>query len=192
MNKKIPSWTSLCTVCDRHKTTKKEDNWPSTANKKTKTTEGWRWWIGVVDISLRWSIWLVCVYVCVCVCVCVYMCYWPPHWGCWPAGPHWTLPVQPGQPSLQQQQPLLPRSEGSRLLTGSRQDNHGMESSTSTTPRHYNNEQRCNWVQPTKKMVKGREIKTWSTWDLTEEGVGVFAEGSGHSGVKAGLPVTSR
>lgn len=42
------------------------------------------------------------------------------------------------------------------------------------------------------KMVKGREIKTWSTWDLTEEGVGVFAEGSGHRGVEAGLPVTSR
>lgn len=31
-----------------------------------------------------------------------------------------------------------------------------------------------------------------STWDLTEEGVGVFAEGSGHRGVKAGLAVTSR
>lgn len=31
-----------------------------------------------------------------------------------------------------------------------------------------------------------------STWDLTEEGVGVFAEGSGHRVVEAGLAVPSR
>lgn len=29
-----------------------------------------------------------------------------------------------------------------------------------------------------------------STWDLTEEGVRVFAKGSGHRGVEAGLTVT--
>lgn len=30
------------------------------------------------------------------------------------------------------------------------------------------------------------------TWDLTEEGVGVFAEGRGHRGVEAGLAVSGR
>lgn len=36
------------------------------------------------------------------------------------------------------------------------------------------------------------EKKVGSTWDLTEEGIGVLAEGSSHGGVQAGLAVTSR
>lgn len=38
----------------------------------------------------------------------------------------------------------------------------------------------------------GRERKGGSTWDLTEEGVGVLAEGGSHGGVQAGLAVPSR
>lgn len=38
----------------------------------------------------------------------------------------------------------------------------------------------------------GIERKGGSTWDLTEEGVGVLAEGSSHCRVQAGLAVPSR
>lgn len=94
------------------------------------------------------------------------MCYWPPHWGCWPEGPHWTPPVQPGPPSPQQQQPPLPRSEGSGLLTGSRQDNHGMESSTSTTPKHYNNKQVQNGERKRNKNVIYLGSYRGGSWSL--------------------------
>lgn len=36
------------------------------------------------------------------------------------------------------------------------------------------------------------EIKVGSTWDLTEERVGVFAEGSSHCRVQTGLAIPSR
>lgn len=78
----------------------------------------------VVDFK-PWSKWLVGM--------CMWTCYWPPRWDCWPAGPHWSLSVQRGLPSLQQQQLPLLRSEGSEILAGSRQKHHGMESSTTNS-----------------------------------------------------------
>lgn len=89
-----------------------------------------------------------------------------------------------------------------------------MESRTLTTPLHWQNAFKRTRTVPTDPfnrvaLITGtcfrrftcRHIqdqdrrnrkKVASTWDLTEERIGVFAEGSSHGRVQTGLAVTSR